>query len=182
MHQHRQVMLGRQGVNTHHRLIVGSWRIPGNQCRQVVVTGEDLANALPQPRIEVEHALYVRGGILVIRIKPRQKRMKMPTLLSAKLLDRLRHPHIGCAVPISVSVVTRVVTRALGFVFMPLFGHWNARNHHVLNAIFLHRSQQLRHTGGFLEKIHVMQMRVAVSIFACLHRGTDRQHPQSQKH
>ncbi len=86
MQQHRQVALGRQVVDTRHGFVVGARRVTAGQSSQVIVAGEHLANALPQPRMQIEHALDMAGGVLVHRIEAGQERMKALALLVGQLL------------------------------------------------------------------------------------------------
>lgn len=130
------------------------------------MAGEDLADALPQTRVEIEHALDMGGGVLVVGIEARQEWMKVPTLLVGQLAHRRGDNHVGGAVPIGIRIVTGVIAWTLGLVLMPFLGHRHTGNHHMLNAIVRNRLEQLGHAGGFLEEIDVMQVCIAVGIFA----------------
>lgn len=90
--------------------------------------------------------------------------MQALALLSWYLLVSMRHQHIGSAVPIGIGIITGVITGPLGFVLVPFLRHRNTREHHMLNIAGSHLLKQLGHAGAFLEKIHVVQVRIAVAI------------------
>lgn len=123
MQQHGQVALGRQVVDTRHGFIIGTWRVATGQRCQVIMSGEHLADALPQPRVHIEHALDMADSILVHRVETAEERVEPLALLTWQLLQRRRHVCVGGAVPIGVGVITGVVARALGLVFVPFLGH-----------------------------------------------------------
>ena len=156
-------------IDARHGFVIGARGVTGGQGGKVIVPGEHFTDALPQPWVEVEHALDMGRRVLVVGIETGQERMKVLALRGGKFIDRRRDDHIRCAVPIGIGVVTGVVARALGLVFVPFLGHGNPGNHDVLNAVVRHGLEQLVHAGGFLEKIHVMQVRVAVGIVTGLH-------------
>jgi hypothetical protein len=60
MQHHRQIVFGGQVIYPLHRFIIGPRGIASGQCRQVIMAGEHFADALPQPRIQIEQALDVR--------------------------------------------------------------------------------------------------------------------------
>jgi hypothetical protein len=87
MQQYRQVALGGQVVDAGHGLVVGPWRIAAGQCSEVIVAGEHFADALPQPRIQLEHALDVADGVLVHRVETRKERVETPPLRRQQLFQ-----------------------------------------------------------------------------------------------
>lgn len=93
----------------------------------------------------------------------------MLALFGGQLVDRSGHDHISGAVPIGIRVITGVIARALGLVFMPFLRHGHAGNHHMLDAIGRHGLEQLVHACRLLEEVDVMQVRVAVGIVAGVH-------------
>ncbi|MCY1448045.1 hypothetical protein D9M71_646920 [compost metagenome] len=129
MQQHWQVALGGQVIDARHRFVIGARRVATGQRREVIVAGKHFANPLPEPWVQFEHALDMTDGILVYRVEAGKKRMKAPSLFGGELFHGRRHVGIGGAVPIGIGVVTGVVTRPLGFVFMPFLGHRDTGNH-----------------------------------------------------
>jgi hypothetical protein len=78
--------------------------------------------------------------------------VKVQTLLRRQFLHGIGNDHVGGAVPVGVGVITGVIARTFGFVFMPFLRHGNAGNHHMVDGIVLHGREQFRHARGFLEK------------------------------
>ncbi|MNH44237.1 hypothetical protein D3C79_1063400 [compost metagenome] len=62
-------------------------------------------------------------SILVHRVETAEEWVEALALLTWQLLQRRRHVSISGAVPVGISVITGVVARALGFVFVPFLGH-----------------------------------------------------------
>ncbi|MCY1286178.1 hypothetical protein D9M70_351420 [compost metagenome] len=162
--QHRQVIFGRQVVDAAHGFVVGPWRVAVDQRGQVVVAGEHLAYALPEPRVQLQHAADMGVGVLVVGVEAAEKGVETPTLLVRQLPHRGGHQHIGGAVPVGAGVVAGVVAWPLGLVLVPLLGHRNAGDHHMVDAPLVHGRQQGVHAVAFLEEVHVVQVGVAVAV------------------
>ena len=145
------------------------------------MTGEDLADALPQAGVQLQHTADVRIGVLVVGIEAGQKGMEALALLGGQTLVGGRDEHVGSAVPIGIGVITGVITRTLGLVLVPFLGHRNTGEHHMIDVVFRHFLQQFVHAGTFLEKVDVVQVGVAVAVFAGLgaadDSGTEREYP-----
>ncbi|CRR20541.1 hypothetical protein PAERUG_P52_1_London_26_VIM_2_02_13_00728 [Pseudomonas aeruginosa] len=169
--QHRQVEFGGQAIDPRQRLVVGPRHVAVGQRGEVVVTGKDLADALPESRVQLQHATDVRVGVLVGRVETGQERMHAPPLLGWQGFHRRRHDHVGGAVPIGSGIVTSVVARPLRLVLVPFLGDRDAAEHHMVDPAFVHRLQQPRHAFAFLEKIHIVHVSVAVAIIPGMGQG-----------
>ncbi|MCY1533704.1 hypothetical protein D9M68_690450 [compost metagenome] len=154
-------------VDAAHGLVVGPGRVAVDQRGEVVVAGEHLAYALPEPRVQLQHAADMGVGILVVGVEAAEKGVEAPPLLGRQLPHRSGHQHIGGAVPVGTGIVAGVVARALGLVLVPLFGDRDTGDHHVIDASLVHGLQQGAHAIAFLEEVHVMQMGIAVAVVAC---------------
>ncbi len=139
---------------------------------------EYLAQALPKTRMQLEHAADMRIGILVIGIESGKEWMEPLALLLIQLFQRRSDQHVGSAIPIDRRIVTRVVTWALGLVLVPFLRDGDATDHHMIDTTSVHRIEQLLHAVGFLEKIHVMQMRIAIAVIASFSCSKLRQHQE----
>ncbi|MNL87771.1 hypothetical protein D3C87_2171120 [compost metagenome] len=57
-------------IDPRHRFVIRPRCVAGRQRSQVVMAGKDFAYALPQTGIEIEHALDMRHGVLVVGVEP----------------------------------------------------------------------------------------------------------------
>src|SRR3990167_3896047 len=144
-----------RGVSPEGSAVRSSWRV------------KTLPMPCHPPRVMLR-SCWLWGGVLVVGIETGEERVKVLALRRRKFIHCRRDDHIRGAVPISIGVVTGVIARTLGLVFVPFLGHGNPGNHDVLNAVVRHGLEQLVHAGALLKEIHVMQVRVAVGIVTSL--------------
>ena len=175
VHHHRQIKLFGQVIHPVHRLAVGTRRLAVNQRGQGVMTSEDLPQPLPHARIQLQHAADVRIGVLVVGVKAREKGMETVTLIGRHLLQRLGNQHVGGAKPVGTAIVTGIVARPLGLVFMPLLGNRNPGQHDMLDVGLIHGLDQAVQPGTFLEEINEMQVGVTVAVLARRQRRREQQ-------
>ena len=147
---------------------------------QVVVAGEDFADALPHVRIEPEHGLDVRGGVLVVRIEAAQERMHACALRRRHRAHRLGQDRIGGAVPVQRRIVALVVTRLLRLVLVPLLHHGNAHQHGRIDPRRVHRLEQPGRAFALLEEIDVVQVCIDVAMVARSDAAAGEQHRAAQ--
>ena len=151
--------------------MIGARRFAFGQRRQVIVAGENFADAFPQPGMHLHHHLDVVDRVHVGGIEAADERVQARLLLGGQGQNVLRQHRVGGAVVVDRRLVAHVIARLLGRGLLPLFDHPQAHDRHVVDVGLVHGPEQRFHAVGFLHEIDVMQLRVGVDAVGGGHRG-----------